>query len=85
MSPLPELLSKATMVGTAALLAQVGDDVGGLLGEIAKFGGLGGVSVTAVVILNRAWKQRSEVQSDTITELREENARLRELLSQRDD
>jgi len=73
------------MVGTAALLAQVGDDVGGLLGEIAKFGGLGGVSVTAVVILNRAWKQRSEVQSDTITELREENARLRELLSQRDD
>ena len=71
-----DTVAQAGIVGGAALLAQVGDDVGGVVGEVVKFSSVGGAAVAALVILRRVYRERDEVRSDTITLLR---ARIAEL------
>ena len=75
----------ATYFGTsisAAVAAQVGAEVDGVIGELIQYAGVGGAAVAALFILGKAYRQRSAVQDGTIESLKVEIDRLKEELGE---
>ena len=75
-----EHLTEATWTIGAAIFAQTGSQIGGVLGELMQYAGVGGAAVAALFILRKAYKQRNDVQNKTIESLKEEIERLRDEL-----